>query len=94
MVGIGVMGLGEVEGSEVGVIEVRAVSRQERFWIDELCNRNSRENPGGKLRDFLVDVAVRVVGEECERGDGEGGEEDGKGVGGRGIGVEGRSLGG
>ena len=48
MVGIGVMGLGEVEGSEVEVIEVRAVSGQEGFWIEELCNRDSRETPGGK----------------------------------------------
>ena len=48
MVGIGVMGLGDVEGSEVGVIEVRAVSGQERFWIEELRNRDSRETPGGK----------------------------------------------
>ena len=38
MVGIGVMGLGEVEGSEVDVIEVRAVSGQEGIWIEELCN--------------------------------------------------------
>ena len=38
------MGLGEVEGSEVGVIEVRAVSGQEGFWIKELCNRNSRDS--------------------------------------------------
>ena len=30
MVGIGVMGLGEVEGSELGVVEVRAVSGQDR----------------------------------------------------------------
>ena len=46
MLGIGVMGLGEVEGSEVGVIEVRAVSEQEQFWIEELCNGFTRL--GGK----------------------------------------------
>ena len=40
MVGIGLMGLGEIEGSEVGVIEVRAVSGQEGFRIEELFNRN------------------------------------------------------
>ena len=44
MVGIGVMGLGEVERSEVGVIEVRAVSGQEGFWIEELCNRDSQDS--------------------------------------------------
>ena len=48
MVGIGVMGLGEVEGSEVGAIEVRAVFGQKGFWIEELCNRDSQETPGGK----------------------------------------------
>ena len=35
-------------GSEVGVIELRAVSGQEEFWIEELFNRDSRETPGGK----------------------------------------------
>ena len=44
MVGIGVMGLGEIEGSEVDVIEVRAVSGQEGFWIEELCSRDSRDS--------------------------------------------------
>ena len=43
MVMIGVMELGEVEGSEV-VIEVRAVSGQEGFWIEELFNRDSRDS--------------------------------------------------
>ena len=37
---------------------------------------------------------MRMGGEELERDDGEGGEENGRGVGGGGIGVEGRSLGG
>ena len=48
MVGIRVMRLGEVEGSGVGVIEIRTVSGQEGFWIEELCNRDSRQTPGGK----------------------------------------------
>ena len=30
---VGAMGLGKVEGSEV-----RAMSGQQSFWIDELCN--------------------------------------------------------
>ena len=40
-------GLGVI-GSGVDVTEVRAVSWQEGFWIEELCNRDSRETPGGK----------------------------------------------
>ena len=37
----------------------------------------------------MVDIAVRMGGEEWEKGDREGGEEDGRGVGG-GMGLEGR----
>ena len=44
MVGIGVVGSREVEGLEAGV---KAVFGQEGFWIEEMCNRDSRENPGG-----------------------------------------------
>ena len=44
MVGIGVMGLGELEGSQVGVVEGRTVSGQEGFWIEELCNKDSRDS--------------------------------------------------
>ena len=60
-----------MNNKKVGAIEVRAVSGQEGFWIEELCNRDSRETPGG---------------EEWGRGDGEGGEEDGREGGGGGVG--------
>ena len=43
MVGIGVMGLGGVERLG-GVKEGRAVSGQEGFWIEELCNRDSHDS--------------------------------------------------
>ena len=29
-------------------MEVKTVSGQEGFWIEEFCNRDSPENPGGK----------------------------------------------
>ena len=77
VVGIGVMGLGEIEESEIDVIEVRAVSGHEGFWIEGAGIHERLQ----ERRDFLVYVAVRVGGEEWERGDGEGGEEDGRGVG-------------
>ena len=48
MVGIEAVGLGDVERSEVGVIEVRVVSGREGFWIEKLFNGNSRETPEGK----------------------------------------------
>ena len=44
MVERGVMGLGEVGGSEIGVIKIREVSRQEEFRIEELCNRFTRDS--------------------------------------------------
>ena len=31
-------------GGSEGVIEVRAVSRQQGFWIEELFNRDSRDS--------------------------------------------------
>ena len=43
MVRIGVMGLGEVKGSEINVIEVRAVSGQEGYWIDWVIGKEERE---------------------------------------------------
>ena len=48
MVVIGVLGSLEAGGSEVGGMELRAVCGQEGSWIEELYNRDSRENLGGK----------------------------------------------
>ena len=48
MVGIGVMISREMEGSEVGVIGLWAVSGQEGFGIKQLYNIDSPENPRSK----------------------------------------------
>ena len=54
-------------------MEIRTVYGQEGSWREELYNRDSQENPGGKgksRRDFLVDIAERVGGQEGEKGEG------------------------
>ena len=49
MIWIGVLGSWEAEGSEVEGIEIRAVSGHEGSWRYDICNRDSQENPRGKV---------------------------------------------
>ena len=71
MVGTGVLGSKEVAGSVVRGIEVG-----EGFWIEELCNRDSRDNSKDKGSSTHIGG-----GREWEKDDGEGRGEDGRRVG-------------